>query len=168
MHEPGHLRPGLRVYAVGDIHGYADLLGRMATLVAEDLARRPTPEVLTVFIGDYIDRGPASASVIDRLNRQDFPTSLVTLRGNHEQMFLDSLDDRDAIELWLMNGGAATAESYGLALDRYSDALQFRDAILGAMPPAHLEFLSATVLSHTLDDYFFCPCRHSDPESPST
>ena len=65
---------GLRVYAVGDIHGRSDLLGDLAGLVAEDLRARSISRSLTVFLGDYGDRGPDTAGVIDRLARGDFPT----------------------------------------------------------------------------------------------
>ena len=151
----GHLRPGLRVYAVGDIHGHADLLSRMATLVAEDLSRAAPKQAMTVFLGDYIDRGPASSAVIERLIRRDFPTPFVTLRGNHEQMLLDGLKEPDAIPDWLMNGGAETAESYGLNPNAYTDVCAFSDAIVDALSPSHLRFLEETSLSHAIDGYFF-------------
>ncbi len=153
---PGRLRPGLRVYAVGDIHGHADLLGRIATLIDGDLAKSAPEAAVTVFVGDYIDRGPASAAVIDRLKRGDFPTPIVTLRGNHEQMLLDTIDDVDAMRDWLINGGLETAESYGLVLDRrYADPAAFREALLSALPKAHLDFLNNTALHYSVDGYLF-------------
>ena len=69
---PAAIPDGLRIYAVGDIHGRADLLGRLAGIVAEDLEAHPVPEARTIFLGDYIDRGPDSADVVDRLVRADF------------------------------------------------------------------------------------------------
>lgn len=154
----GQLRPGLRVYAIGDIHGHADLLGRVSTMIATDLEADRPAETLTVFIGDYIDRGPSSAAVVDRLLRRDFPTPIVTLRGNHEQMLLDALDDAALLRSWLSNGGLETARSYGLStaalLD--GDPEWFRRELLDVIPAAHLALLRSTELSRTVDGYFFC------------
>ena len=168
----GHLRPGLRVYAVGDIHGHADLLGRVATMVAGDMAANPPDQALTVFVGDYVDRGPRSAAVIDRLVASDFPTPIVTLRGNHEQMLLDGLDDASRLEDWLFNGGVETAQSYGVDVASQPDLPAFRSALFAAMPTNHLDFLRATELSRSVDGYFFChagiqpgvPLDDQDPE----
>lgn len=155
---PGQLRPDLRVYAIGDVHGHADLLGKMATLIASDLAAKPIAESVTVLIGDYIDRGPASAAVIERLLRRDFPTPIMTLRGNHEQMLLDALDDSRALNNWLFNGGMETVSSYGVgAVGRQdADADRLRLILLDAIPASHLDFLHATELSRSIDGYFFC------------
>ena len=154
----GQLRPGLRVFAVGDIHGHADLLGRVATAVAEDLQADRPREALTVFVGDYIDRGPSSAAVIDRLLRRDFPTPIVTLRGNHEQMLLDTLDGGAMLGSWLSNGGVETAQSYGLSAAALGvqDPEELRRRLLDVIPAAHLGFLRSTELSRRIDGYFFC------------
>lgn len=154
----GTLRPGLRVFAVGDIHGHADLLGRIATLVADDLAKSRPAAASTVFLGDYIDRGPAASAVVDRLVHRAFPTPIVTLRGNHEQMLLDGLEDPRRLEDWLFNGGAETAQSYGVDVDRrlLRDPDALADALAAAIPQSHITFLRGTALSHTVDGYFFC------------
>ena len=56
----------LRIYAVGDIHGRVDLLDKLLARIKDDVAQRPTPRALFVFLGDYIDRGPSSRETIDR------------------------------------------------------------------------------------------------------
>ncbi|MBN8908094.1 MAG: metallophosphoesterase, partial [Rhodospirillales bacterium] len=90
---PGWLEPGRRVYAVGDVHGCADQLVVLHAAIAEDLARRPMPDVLLIHLGDYIDWGPDSARVIDILARQPVDdVRAVNLAGDHEQMLLDALD----------------------------------------------------------------------------
>lgn len=156
--EAGQLRPDLRVYAIGDVHGHADLLGKLATQIAGDLASKPIADAVTVLIGDYIDRGPASAAVVERLLRRDFPTPIVTLRGNHEQMLLDGLDDSHALKNWLFNGGVETLTSYGIGLMAWQDgdAERLRRTLLDAIPTSHLEFLHATEFSRAIDGYFFC------------
>ena len=155
---PGQVRPDLRIYAIGDVHGHADLLGKLATQIAADLASKPVAEFVTVLIGDYIDRGPASSAVIERLLRRDFPTPIITLRGNHEQMLLDGLADSQELKNWLFNGGVETLTSYGIGhVDRQdSDAERLRRTLLDALPASHLDFLHATELSRAIDGYFFC------------
>ena len=85
---------GQRIYAIGDIHGRSDLLASLAAMIATDLDGAAGVEALAVFLGDYVDRGPDSRSVLQRLVDRDFPTAFVALRGNHEAMLLDFLAER--------------------------------------------------------------------------
>ena len=78
-----------RVYVVGDIHGRSDLLDRMVEEINRDLETKPAAEALTVTLGDYIDRGPDSRGVLDRLICNPFPTEYIALKGNHEQAQVD-------------------------------------------------------------------------------
>ena len=111
--DPPSLPSGVRIYAVGDIHGRLDLLDALAEQIRADLVSAP-PEVMTIFLGDYVDRGPASAGVLDRLSRNDFPTPIYALRGNHEEIFLRFLDDGTVLEGWRRFGGIETLHSYGV------------------------------------------------------
>jgi serine/threonine protein phosphatase 1 len=103
--------PGL-TYAIGDVHG---CLHKLAPLVTHCTAHADGEPFRLVFLGDYIDRGPDSAGVIDHLIglQRDMPDRVVCLRGNHEALLLDALDS-DGIELWLLNGGEHTLASYGV------------------------------------------------------
>ncbi len=81
------LPEGVRVYAIGDVHGRVDLLQRLYGQIAQDLSDRPVDKTLEVFLGDYVDRGPSSKQVIDWLI--DVPSvanKRICLRGNHEVM----------------------------------------------------------------------------------
>ena len=69
--------PGMRIYAIGDIHGRADLLHVLAEAIVEDLAARRCQQAVTVFVGDYVDRGLGSNGVLKRLSTGDFPTPIV-------------------------------------------------------------------------------------------
>ena len=147
---PGWLRPGVRAYAIGDVHGCDGRLAALHRQVTDDLRHHPAEHPLLVHLGDYIDRGPHSAAVVRRLaagSVAGVPT--VCLRGNHEQMLLDALaggaSHRDD---WLRNGGAATLRSWGASLDQ--PALAWAAAMAPELP-----FLRALPLFHRVDGYVF-------------
>jgi serine/threonine protein phosphatase 1 len=147
-----------RVYAVGDVHGRADLLDEIAGLIERDCASAPA-ETITVLLGDYVDRGPQSAAVVERLASGRFPTRLCALRGNHEAMLLGFLAELRLLEFWRSNGGLETLYSYGVdasAAMRGEGYEAARDAFCEALPAAHRALLEATKLSATVGDYFFC------------
>jgi serine/threonine protein phosphatase 1 len=102
---------------VGDIHGRADLLEAMLHRIAGHILAQDADDAQVVFLGDYIDRGAESAAVLRRLADLALaePQHVRCLRGNHEQMLLDFLDDPAAGPVWLWNGGRETLTSFGLA-----------------------------------------------------
>jgi serine/threonine protein phosphatase 1 len=125
-----------RLLAVGDIHGCLDQLDALMTQVAPALGDQ------VIFLGDYVDRGPASSGVIDYLI--EFGKSLpatVFLRGNHDQMFTDYLDGHDAT-IFLMNGGPKTLHSY-------------QNDGEWPVPSSHRSFLEALLNSYEKEDYIF-------------
>lgn len=149
---PASLPPGLRVYAVGDTHGCADQLDAIHARIAEDAAAAPEPERLIVYLGDYVDRGPDSRGVIERVLARPIDAAAVYLRGNHEAMMLDVLDrptDEAALALWLRNGGVATLSSYGLSGEDPPETWA------GRLPQAHLAFLHGLAHSHRAGGYLF-------------
>jgi serine/threonine protein phosphatase 1 len=63
--QPARVPPGVCIYAVGDIHGRADLLERMHGLIAADAGNlTPGTDKLIVYLGDYVDRGLESRRVM--------------------------------------------------------------------------------------------------------
>ncbi|MCZ6448103.1 MAG: metallophosphoesterase, partial [Alphaproteobacteria bacterium] len=105
-----------RVYAVGDIHGRADLLERLHDLIRADAAPFHDHRKAIVYLGDYIDRGPSSREVLDTLVTSSLPGfEAVHLKGNHEDLLLRFLDDAQTGLNWTMMGGDATLMSYGAA-----------------------------------------------------
>jgi serine/threonine protein phosphatase 1 len=148
-----------RLYAIGDIHGHLDLLDRMVGLIARDLDGVPAEDCLTVTLGDYIDRGPASRGVVDRLLHNPFPTELVALKGNHEALLEGFLADPETGSHWRHYGGLETLHSYGvdvrhMMMGRYYDAAS--EALAAALPPAHLGFIASLRQSVTIGRYFLC------------
>jgi serine/threonine protein phosphatase 1 len=151
------LPEGLRIYAIGDVHGRADLLERLFGLIDADLARRPAPRALHVLLGDYIDRGPASRAVIDGILARAALCELVTLKGNHDAFLLQALDDPATMGDWLLMHGVETLTSYGLtsatvAGSRLSDLAR---AFAAALPPSHLDFFRGLRSSFFCGDFFF-------------
>ena len=119
-------------YAVGDVHGRRDLLELAFERIA---ARAGARAYRIVMLGDYVDRGPASAGVIELLLRRgEQADDLVCLKGNHEDMMLRALAGEDgALGLWLGNGGAETLRSYGARPE---------GDVRRAIPEAHLRWIS--------------------------
>ena len=154
---PAALPAGQRIYAIGDVHGCADRLALMHGAIAEDLAARPVLHAMVIHIGDYIDRGPDSAGVIERVI-QPFPVVpdaappvVVNLIGNHEEMLLMALEagDRRSAELWLANRGGETLASWGISWRGGPSA--WREGI----PQRHLGFLRGLTLLHRVGGYLF-------------
>jgi len=149
---PGALPPGLRVYAVGDVHGCADRLAGLHARIAEDAWHRPAQRVVLLHLGDYVDRGEDSAGVLERLNAPGpVPgAEVVNLLGNHEVMMLDACDPRSAegsLPFWLENGGAETLASYRTSAED--------PAPWEAIPREHLALLRRCRLTWSAGDYLF-------------
>ncbi len=155
--EEARLPPGLRIYAVGDIHGRADLLAQLQALIAADLEEGAPGQRVIVYLGDYIDRGPDSAGVIERICRHPVPgTETVALLGNHEAMMLEFLEAPYGAGLWLANGGDATLASYRVRVPHSMDEfLLTQRALRGSLPRHHLNFLAGLPLQARFGDYFF-------------
>jgi len=156
------LRAGQRVYAVGDIHGRADLLTALLQRILADLRHFPVRQAELLFLGDYISRGPDSAQVLDLLigDSRRLPLEVTCLKGNHEDALLRFLDgDLQMGRTWLQYGGRSVLRSYGVPpvsgepLD--DELLQLRSALSRVIPVHHQEFLRGLPMSAERDDYLF-------------
>lgn len=150
---PATLPPDQRVYAVGDVHGCLERLVALHELIAEDLAARPVAEATLIHLGDYVDRGPESAQVIEWLiSSPPVPASrVVNLMGNHEHLMLSALasGESEAAEVWLANGGADSLMSWGI-----QRSLPQRDWA-GRIPRAHLLFVRDLATHVQIGPYLF-------------
>lgn len=130
-------------------------------MITADMAAATTPaDAIVVFVGDYVDRGTESRGVIEYLRHKPFAGfEHVFLLGNHEQSFLDFLQNPSIGQRWFSYGGLETVESYNVnATPSVPEAERFeavRQALERALPGAHLEFLQALQLSHQIGDYLF-------------
>ena len=153
---------GRLIYAVGDVHGRMDLLEELLGMIAVDAAAtQPSEAPILVFLGDYVDRGPASRDVIDCLVRLTTLTNIEVraLKGNHEQAMMVFLVNPEFGPAWQQHGGAATLASYGVGapptrtpIEPWEEA---RLALIQAMPDTHLAFLQSLELFAEYGDYVF-------------
>jgi serine/threonine protein phosphatase 1 len=150
---------GSRVYAVGDIHGRLDLLREINQLIHEDAYARQAPRNVVIYLGDYVDRGPASREVVEHLLEARLPGfELHHLIGNHEDSLLRFLADPRIIGPWLDFGGGPTLLSYGVRPPdprSEQDVARAQDELRERLPARHLDFLQGLKLSHSEGDYFF-------------
>ena len=162
---PARIRPapprapeGLRIYAIGDIHGRADLLNNLLRQIDDDDIVQPSDRSVIVFLGDYIDRGPDSRQVIDLLLSCARTKNSVFLKGNHETYLRRFLEDPSVLDEWKLRGGLETLCSYGLAPSINPDqAEQERLAreLAVSIPKQHLQFLDSLDVSFGCGDFFF-------------
>lgn len=152
------LPAGQRIYAVGDVHGRLDLLSGLLLRIENDLRARPAKDPILVFLGDYIDRGPQSRQVIDKLIELARTRQCVFLKGNHEEFLSKFLQDAAGWDVWVKNGGREALESYGLSwvFDRPSLTPKLVSQQLALfLPYTHRKFLSNLKSNFSTGDYFF-------------
>lgn len=171
----GFLPDGLRVYAIGDIHGRFDLLEALSIEIRRDLAGRRPERTVEIFLGDYIDRGPRSREVVEWLiDAPPLADERVCLMGNHEEMLLDAIAEPTFMGPWLHNGALSTIASYGVAAPRFGTAAseaRLRTAFLQAFPARHRGFIEALPRKTKLGSYVFvhaglrpgCALEDQDP-----
>jgi len=153
---------GVRLYAVGDVHGRLDLLLALEQAIVEDALDGPANrKFFLVYLGDYVDRGADSRGVIDYLLMPPpQPFDRILLLGNHDAWMRDFLAGAAVGPSWLRFGGDATVASYDTAID-YSKPdderiVDVQTRFAGKVSAAHRRFLQDLELGFSLGDYFFC------------
>lgn len=147
------LPEGMRVYAIADVHGRADLLNQAFERIDADLAAHPTSEAIEVFLGDYVDRGPSSREVIDLLIKRGSDHVAIFLAGNHETFLSEFLRNPAVFDNWKQYGGLATLSSYGVRAPTNpvpSEQLDLSLALNSRIPSSHRTFLD------NLKPFFIC------------
>lgn len=169
-----------RIYAVGDIHGRADLLRELRRRIVADGESFPGTKRI-IYLGDYVDRGFESRGVIEFLCAPS-PGGFeqVFLKGNHDAWMLRFLEDWSVGPNWLFNGGDATFASYGVGLEAermggepaHASLQRLQTGLSAALPAHHRAFLQALELYRVEGDYLFVhagirprvPLEEQDPE----
>ena len=154
------LPQGQLIYAVGDIHGRSDLLATLLQDIDDDAGRSAAKRRALVFLGDYVDRGPDSRGVVDMLLHalpRGFDAHF--LKGNHEALLTDFLEDPSDLDQWLANGAATTFLSYGVDVSALVRAgakpESWRRALLVSLPDDHRRFFQHLELAVSYGDYMF-------------
>lgn len=150
---------GMRIYAIGDIHGRADLLDEMQEKMIVDARSAGSRKIVQIFLGDYVDRGADSKGVINwLLTPPPKDWARVCLKGNHEAMVLDFFKNPNMVENWRRYGGLETLHSYGVDIIN----LQSKDAphvmqeeFKENFPDIHYDFFSILPLTAGFGSYFF-------------
>jgi serine/threonine protein phosphatase 1 len=165
---------GMRLYAIGDVHGCRDLLAEMHARIDAEIARDRPADWRVVHVGDYCDRGPDTRGVIDFLiARMAADSRVICLRGNHDEGFRSFLASRPGAGIFINNGGETTAASYGVEADFSPPAIErTRAALVRAVPDAHVAFLAALPYATVVGDFFLChagirpgvPLERQDPQ----
>jgi serine/threonine protein phosphatase 1 len=162
-------------YAIGDIHGRADLLTRMFERLEAEPRKGDRPPIV-VFLGDYIDRGPESAEVIELLlYKRPEGFEHYYLKGNHEEALLSFIADPNAGKAWLAHGGLQTLGSYGVAplptvAASGKDLARACQTFREKLPDTHLGFFNRLQRYVTFGDYAFVhagvdPARKLDAQT---
>jgi serine/threonine protein phosphatase 1 len=151
---------GLTAFAIGDIHGRADLFSALIEEILVDAACCAERPPILVCLGDYVDRGPSSQVVLGALIELSHSDTLEThfLRGNHDQTLLDFLDEPNVGADWCDFGGRETMASYGVTIPpkRGPEIWQtLQQEFASAIPADHVAFLKGLELTYELGDYFF-------------
>lgn len=149
---------GIRLYAIGDVHGRLDLLQRMHSTIQTEIERDQPADWRIIHLGDYVDRGPNSKGVLDFLAEQlRRDARNIALCGNHDAGFLNFLDNPRAHSLFARFGGRETARSYGVDADFSSDAFaqSAANSLREKLPAEHVALLSSP-FSVSFGDFFFC------------
>jgi len=155
---PPSVPAGTRIYAIGDVHGRIDLLDSLLARIDDNLATAPIERAIHVFLGDYIDRGPNSRNVVDRLIERSRTHEVVCLKGNHEAFILEFLEDPAVLADWRQLGGLPTLMSYGLTPPSRMESSgheKIAAALRQTMPDEHRKFLSSLQMTFVCGDYFF-------------
>lgn len=141
----------MRIYAIGDIHGYRAELERAHALIATDRARTGDAEAHVVHVGDLCDRGPDTRGVIDFLiEGRDRGEPWITLKGNHDHMMSLFLGDEPRTDPYMLVGwswfndgvgGVQSLASYGIEVGKRERIYELHDRARAAVPEAHRSFL---------------------------
>lgn len=161
---PEHPRvpDGTVVWAVGDIHGRYDLLRPLLEEMLTDIGRTEAQRTVVVFLGDYVDRGPGSRSVVRTLAALPAAAGGVEwrfLKGNHEEAMFNFLTDPGVGAQWCEYGGDATLRSYGLRQPEMKHRIEAWRRVSSdldhKLEAPEREFLANLELSVEFGDYFF-------------
>ena len=151
---------GVRVYAIGDVHGRNDLLLTLLDQIDRDNTQRGPAKTQIIFLGDLVDRGDDSSGVIETaMALQATGANVRFLLGNHEEVFVKACRGRDlkTLRFFLKIGGDATLQSYPIPRSEYLalSLEELAERLPSLVPEAHLAFLESFEDQIIIGDYAF-------------
>ncbi|WP_284124554.1 metallophosphoesterase [Parerythrobacter aestuarii] len=148
---------GTRYYVIGDIHGCNDLFETLILAIEEEAAAAPHLDVRVVLLGDLVDRGPDSRSVIANAREWQRRRRVDILAGNHEEMFVKSFKDTKVLRHFIRHGGRETILSYGVSEKKYNNADldELQKLMRKNVPKDDLQFLKTFEEMIIAGDYVF-------------
>ncbi|MFT4027693.1 MAG: metallophosphoesterase family protein [Novosphingobium sp.] len=153
---PPAVPPGQRVYAIGDIHGRADLFEALIAAIERDDAAGAPARTTVILLGDLIDRGADSAGVLAAARAWQQRRDVRVLAGNHEEMFLECFDNLELMQHFLRFGGRETVLSYPVdPAFAHADAPEAQALMRAAVPEADLAFIRGFEDRIAIGDYLF-------------
>jgi len=161
----------MRVYAVGDVHGRADLLAQLFYEIDADLKAHPASRAIHVFLGYYIGRGPDSRQVLDLLLARNQRHAMIFLRGNHEILVEEFLRNPASFAIWRDTGGIETLLSYGIRLRipiQMPSSRGCSPSDLQRSCRRRIGNLCKALNGHSIAETFLCSCRRTARRSVVT
>ncbi len=151
------LPEGQRVYAIGDIHGRLDLFDALIEAIEQDDILEGKAETTVILLGDLVDRGPDSKGVIERARKWQKSRNVRIVAGNHEEMFLSSIEKEEALRHFIRVGGKETILSYGISSKKYNAASmpELLEIVQDIVPTSHRSFLENLEDMIEMGDYVF-------------
>ncbi len=148
---------GERVYVIGDIHGRLDLFEKLIAAIEQDDHDAAPARSTVILLGDLVDRGPDSAGVVATAREWRKRREVRILAGNHEEMFLDSFEEKSVLRHFLRHGGRETVLSYGIEKERYNEASleELQTLMHDTIAQADRDFIAGFEDYIVIGDYLF-------------
>ncbi|MEM6811514.1 MAG: metallophosphoesterase [Pseudomonadota bacterium] len=147
----------MRVYAIGDVHGYHAHLVKLHEFIEDDIAHYPIEKSMIVYLGDYVNRGPDSSQVVDTLIQYKENPNIETrfLLGNHENGVIEFLKDPEGKNRsWYAWPDEAFLKSYEINPELY-EPYKLAEQMQKVIPKKHIEFMETCQLYELVGDFLF-------------
>lgn len=134
-----------KIYAIGDVHGCNSLLIKLLAAI------NPQKHDTVIFLGDVIDRGEDSKGVLDTIIQYQSICQVILIQGNHEEMMLGAVQEKEYLKYWLKFGGIETLQSFDVVISQQG---------LRQIPCEYYKLLKSSLPYHETENFIF---THATP-----
>ena len=134
-----------KIYAIGDVHGCNSLLIKLLAAI------NPQKHDTVIFLGDVIDRGEDSKGVLDTIIQYQSICQVILIQGNHEEMMLGAVQEKEYLKYWLKFGGIETLQSFDVVISQQG---------LRQIPYEYYKLLKSSLPYHETENFIF---THATP-----